>query len=647
MHKKWCSRFLYTLLFTISSLATTATPALPVEAFSQLPKVSDIELSPDGKYIAYFMNIEESTILVTMDIEKRKIHGIIKTDNERFKFSWLEWVNPDRLIFSIYFPDHRGLGVGTTETRLFSVGPTESEPRILFKPSIASKTQYKHYSQFQDRVVSLLPADPDHILVALDTDDPTYPSVYKIDVNKGGKIKFKRPKRPVRNWIADRQGRVRSGVGYDQRSGERSIWAHNLDTDKWNMLWEYKYFSQADISPLGFGLDPHKLFINAEHNGRQSVFSIDTRQATPQMTLVAHDPNYDIEGGLIYSPKTNDVVGISHGEADNSRIYWDDRYSQFQDAIDKALPDTSNKLASFSKDERKYIIYSSSNTHPGTYYFGDRDKNSLEPIISQYPELATAQLSPRRKISYTARDGLDIEAYLTLPNNYDGKPLAAIIHPHGGPMVREYGGFDYWTQFFANRGYAVLQPNFRGSSGYGHDFMMQAVGKYGLAMQDDLSDGTQWLIEQGIADPERICIVGASYGGYAAMLAASKTPDLFKCAVSFAGVSDLLEQRNKYRNYVNTVVAFDQFGRDSKQLKQTSPINHVEKITIPLLLVHGDEDRVVDVEHSREMAEELEDHNKKFEYIELENGTHYLDKQQHRTQLFQAMDSFLAKSLNE
>jgi dipeptidyl aminopeptidase/acylaminoacyl peptidase len=257
------------------------------------------------------------------------------------------------------------------------------------------------------------------------------------------------------------------------------------------------------------------------------------------------------------------------------------------------------------------------------------------------------ELPETEKVSYQARDGLKIEAYLTLPNNFDGKPIPAIIQPHGGPMVREYGGFDYWTQFFVNRGYAVLQPNFRGSSGYGHEFEMQAVGQYGMAMQDDLTDATNWLIKQGIADPGRICIVGASYGGYAALLAAAKTPDLFQCAISFAGLSDLLAQRNKARNYVNKVVALEQYGRDSKQLEDNSPINLVDKITIPLLLVHGDDDRVVDVEQSRAMVEALEDRDKKFEYIELEHGTHYLDNQQHRTTLFKAMDTFLARYLGE
>lgn len=584
-------------------------------------------------------------MLVTLDLDKRKTHGITRSDNEKFKFNWLRWASPEKLIFSIYFPHFRGLGVDTTETRLLSVDPTGGEPKTLFRPGRKSPTSYKHYSQIQDDVISVLPEEHDRILMGFDTDSPTYPSVYSVDVNTGSKTIVRRAKPPIRGWIADRQGRVRAGIGYDEDDGVRSVWVLDLETDDWNKLWEYKYFSQPDITPMGFSVDPNVLYIRADHNGRQAIFTIDTRDASPQMQLVVGDPDYDIEGGLIYSPKTNDAVGVSHGEADNSVIYWDEVYEGYQRTIDTALLDTSNHLLSFSDNELRYIVYASSHNMPGVYYYGNRISNTLEPIIQQYPELMAEKLPGSRKVSYKARDGLEIEAYLTLPANFDGKPIPAIVHPHGGPMVREYGGFDYWTQFFVSRGYAVLQPNFRGSSGYGHDFQMQAVGQYGEAMQDDLVDGTRWLVTEGIADSERICIVGASYGGYAALLAAAETPKLFQCAISFAGVSDLLAQRNRSRHYINKVVAFDQYGRDSKQLEMNSPVNLVEKITIPILLVHGEKDRVVDVEQSREMAEELDEHGKTFEYIELEHGTHYLDNHQHRTALFEAMDAFLQRYL--
>lgn len=621
------------------------TEPLPASAFSHLPTASDIELSPSGRYLAYLQNLDGGTVLATLDIKTNKVNEIVMTDNERFKFRWLEWVNDDQFIVSVIYPDYRGLGVATSETRLFAASPHSKEFKVMVKPRRRG-AHIQHFSQFQDSVVSMLPNEKNHILIELDLESQNFPGVYKVDIKEGGKEIVKSSRSPIRSWTADRQGRVRAGRGYKAQDGTQSIWVHSLEKDKWKKVWEFKTFEQPDISILGFGKDPSKLYIRADYQGRNAIYSIDTESTSYEKTLIEADPNYDINGGLIFSPKLNDVVGVYHSAVSGGRIYWDEGYASFQGALDKALPDTNNQLVSFSDDERKYILYTSDDSQPGTYYYGDRDTGALSPFIYQYPQLQDQTLSTKRKIVYKSRDGLEIEGFLSLPPGATKKPLPAVIHPHGGPMGRDYGGFDYWTQFFTSRGYAVLQPNFRGSSGYGHDFMMQAVKGYGLAMQDDLEDATQWLIDQGIADQQRICIVGASYGGYAAMMAAVKTPDLYRCAISFAGMSDLLEQRNHYRNYVNRAVAFDQFGSDSQQLKATSPRRHVEKIKIPLLLIHGEKDRVVPVRQSREMAEELEDNDKDFIYLELENGTHHLSRQENRVSLFDAMDKFLAKHLS-
>ena len=212
-------------------------------------------------------------------------------------------------------------------------------------------------------------------------------------------------------------------------------------------------------------------------------------------------------------------------------------------------------------------------------------------------------------------------------------------------MTRDYGGFNYWAEFFASKGIAVLQPNFRGSSGYGREFAEEAVQKFGLTMQDDLTDAAKWLIEKKIADPERIAIAGASYGGYAALMGAVKTPDLFRCAISFAGIGDLSALLKSSQGYMNYGVARKQLGTDKKQLKAVSPIYHVEKIKIPILLGHGNEDRTVPVNQSRDMAEKLKKEKKVYTYVELDKGDHSLSLQKNRHRFFMAMDRFLDKYL--
>ncbi len=238
-----------------------------------------------------------------------------------------------------------------------------------------------------------------------------------------------------------------------------------------------------------------------------------------------------------------------------------------------------------------------------------------------------------------------IEGYLTVPEGSKDKPLPTIIFPHGGPGVRDYAGFDYWTAALVNESYAVLRPNFRGSSGYGYDFANAANKGWGLEMQDDITDGTKWLIENGVADPDRVCIVGASYGGYATAMALVKEPDLYRCGVSFAGVMDLKRLVQHYRNFVNSRLVKNQIGDDCDDLKERSPYYRVEEIKAPLLLVHGEDDRVVDVVQSPEMFDEMKDEDKQVEYIELVNSTHYLTIQRNRSALFDAMTKFLRDHL--
>ncbi len=536
----------------------------------------------------------------------------------------------------------------TGETRLISVDPDGGKVKHLIQPKSTGKvdSDEKHYPQFRDRVISFLPDDPEHVLVSVDLEQPTYDSVYIVDIKSDGRLVKKRSRKPIRGWIADQQGRVRAGVGYDYDDAIFSLWTHDLEKDEWEQRWTYKLYSEQEVTPLGFGLDPNTLYVRTLHEGRDAIFTVSTKAGSKELTLVASDPDYDIEGGLIYSPRTRDAVGVYHGEAEDLRIYWDKNYQQFQQAINRALPDTTNEFVSFSDNERQYIIFASSDTDPGSYYIGDLDKKYLNHFLEQRPLLTETTLASRKKISYKTRDGLELEAYLTLPSSKNNGPLGTIVLPHGGPATKDYGGFNLWAAFFADQGYAVIQPNFRGSTGYGYEFKYNSVKEYGKEMQNDLTDATNWTIEQGIADPKRICIVGANYGGYAAMMGTVKTPELFRCAISFGGIADLVDLRESFRDCVSKELAFEYFGDDSKKLESTSPRHNISKINTPILLIHGDHDRVIDADQSRNMAETLDDAGKEYTYLELENGSHGLTSQKNRDQTFNIMQKFLAKYLS-
>jgi dipeptidyl aminopeptidase/acylaminoacyl peptidase len=247
-------------------------------------------------------------------------------------------------------------------------------------------------------------------------------------------------------------------------------------------------------------------------------------------------------------------------------------------------------------------------------------------------------------VVYRARDGLLIPAYLALPGPAADGPYPTILLPHGGPYARDTDHFDYWVQYFVSRGYAVLKPNFRGSTGYGDEFVVAGFDQWGLKMQDDVMDGLDWMIAEKYTDPARVCIVGASYGGYVASVAAFKTPRRFRCAVSFAGVSSLDDLVSQWQNL--------RFSEQSIQRVQTgstrdanSPLVQVEQVAVPLLIVHGDLDRRVFVEQSRDFADKLKQAGKSFTYIEQADGNHHLSLQHHRTEFFLAMDKFLQSHL--
>lgn len=281
---------------------------------------------------------------------------------------------------------------------------------------------------------------------------------------------------------------------------------------------------------------------------------------------------------------------------------------------------------------------------PGLIYFFSTEDGILHKIGVENPSLEPrGRLSSVRTIQYKARDGTSIEAILTLPGSGGAAehPRAFIMMPHGGPWARDYSRYDYWAQFLASRGYAVLQPNFRGSTGYGTEFLRKGEGQMGLAMQDDLSDGVAWAVSQGIADAKRVCIVGASYGGYAAMWGLAKDPGLYRCAISISGVSSLKAEVNDFGNSVMGKKYRDDWQRMTPDFAAVSPINAVSRITAPLLLIHGRKDVTVDHDQSARMFARMQQAGKTIEFVSIPAADHFFTREADRTALLEAMERFL------
>ena len=308
---------------------------------------------------------------------------------------------------------------------------------------------------------------------------------------------------------------------------------------------------------------------------------------------------------------------------------------------------------SWDLSRQKVIVKVDGPFQPSAFYLLDRSTHKATKIATTYRELTQADLGQVKPYPYKARDGLDIPGYLTLPPGKQPKNLPVVIMPHGGPMARDSLGFDWWAQFLANRGYAVLQPNFRGSSGYGEKFLEAGYGQWGLKMQDDVTDGVKKLIADGIADPKRICIVGGSYGGYAALAGAAFTPDLYACAASWAGVSDLGEfLRTRSQDYGRDFAMISSWSHfigdrydDSDKLDAASPAKNAARIKCPILLMHGTADSTVRINQSEIMRRALERAGKKVEFIEFEKETHYMETADTRIRVLQALEKFLAANI--
>ena len=623
-----------------------AAEPLPLDAFAALPMVEQVVLSPDGQRFAALVNAGDLTVLAVRDLAgSTALSPLLKTDNRQFRFRWIRWANNERLLVSVAYPSRRGW-VDVAETRLISIKRDGSDPVNLVRHSAFDSGS--RMAQFQDRVIDWLPEDGHHVLLEYDDDGGGEPSVFKVDVDNGRRQRVHVGRKDVTGWITDPTHRVR--VGTRQRGAEIDILLCDPDGSNWRTAWSYGMFARDVVEPMGFGNDVNKLYVSADHEGRRAVFEVDLADpALPRKLLLSH-PRLDVNGELMLAPKTHVPIGVSTGVfADTGAGIWDAGYKSFVEAIDKALPDRRNVLLQFSEDGSRYVLYSIGNGAPGRYLLGQRDKGELSPLAETYPALLGKTLATKRGYTVTARDGTSLPVLLTLPMSLAPKRLPAVLLPHGGPISMDSYEFDPWVQFLADRGYAVLQVNFRGSAGLGHEHMSAGLKRWGLEMQDDLSDAVNWLTARGTADPARICVAGASYGGYAALMGAVKTPDLYRCIISFAGVTDLLDLAAHERQFTHSAEVFKvQVGSawdDRDQLKATSPRRLAAQIKAPVLLVHGTLDRSVPLEQGEDMANALKSAGKRYRFIKQEDGDHDLSNQAHRTQFFREMEAFLAENL--
>lgn len=639
-------------MLLLGSQALQAQQQIPVETFAKLPAISQVSLSPDGSKAVVLKALFDTYHAVVLDLKTGKSKLVMAADPQNFLFNWCRFANDTRVVCSIrsyvqlrarqvsagarWFRDGR-----TTMTKLLAVDIDGGNVLQLIPEAITNVREDIEWNAVaQDQVVSWMKDDSKHILMQIAREDRVRPSVYRVNIYNNRMKRMRRVSPSVLRWYADDQGELRFAVGRLKSSGEGV--AFNIKNNRLEQV-DASHLGMAirEPTPLAVAADGQSLWVRA-NNGANTlgIHRIKLADATVVETLLSHR-QYDMDGLLLH-PQTKAPL-LAEYYADAYVVEWfDKQLGQRIEAVRDAIPGAPSQIRIVSVDNTLSTIalYTQGNgTDPAYYVYGMKDRTLLK--LAQWHQGPPVEFEA---IRYPARDGMAVPAYIALPGPKDQGPYPLVIRPHGGPFARTTGNQYFITQYLVNNGYAVLKPNFRGSSGYGDAFMAAGFEQWGMKMQDDLIDGLDWMIAQGYADPQRVCIAGGSYGGYAALVAAFKTAERFKCAVSFAGVTDLDELALRWRNFRFGAIAAAKI--QSGQLrKANSPFDQVEKIGVPLLIVHGDVDRSVMIEQSRSFVAALREVGKPVEYIEQVNGDHFFSLQSHRTEYLQALDSFLKKHL--
>ncbi len=639
---------LITLLFSFATQTIFAKASdLSVEDFFNNPDFSGLQISPNGKHLSVISSVNNRRNIVLMDVDDLSNPKPLTTFSE-YNVGGYFWANNDTILFTM---DQTG---GREALSLFKVNIKGKSKVTLLVGASFSNSGVRMAS-----IVNTLVNDPDHIIVSYNDRRVKYPDLYKLPIDsKWSKRRKKNPKMEllaqnpgdIQGWLVDNDGNIRGANALNGLKGTFSY--KDIGEKDFRVVKEYNILDE-NYGAIGFDFDNKTLFVSSNiGRDKNAIYTLDTK--TFELgEMIFGDDNVDV-GGMIFSRKQNKLLGVTYFD-DYPRVkYFDKKEESLRKSLTDAFPGKQVNYTSQSKDEMLNIVYVGNDQDPGNYYLFDRNTNKLRWLLPVRKAINPELMSPMKPIKFASRDGLEINGYITIPKESDGKMLPLILNPHGGPFgVRDYWGYNPEHQFFASRGYATVQVNYRGSGGYGRKFEQAGYGgKWGAEMQHDLTDAVNYLIKEGIADPEKVCIYGASYGGYATMAGLTFTPDLYKCGINYVGVTDvglLFETMPKRWEVAKELLKVQIGDPDDKVLMhRMSPISHVDKIKAPLMIVHGARDPRVVKQHATDLREELEDRGVTLsddEWIMKPKEGHGFRKEENRIELYTKMEKFLAKYL--
>lgn len=601
------------------------TRRIPLEDFFRKPQLAMLRLSPSGEYLAYLAPWERRLNVHVRNLrtgEERRVTNATARDIQGFCF-----VSGRRIL---YVQDT----AGDENTRLFAVDIDGANAKELTP-----------FEGVKASLVDDLEDLDDIVLIQMNQRDAEVFDVLRLDTRTGAMEVIAENPGNVQAWLTDHAGRLRVATTTD--GVNTGIVYRTNETSEWKEVATYDFKESA--TPLLFTFDDQRLYVTSNvGRDKAAIFEYDPETGAHGRLVFEH-PDVDVSD-LLYSRLRRVLTGVAFETARLEYHFFDERRAELQRLIDARLPGRDNRLSSHSRDERFYVVYSGSDRDLGGYHLLDVERRELKKLFDLAPWLNAAELAPMTPIEYTARDGLRIPAYLTVPLGVEPKNLPVVVNPHGGPWVRDSFGFHPEVQFLANRGFAVLQMNYRGSAGYGRRFLEAGFKQWGRAMQDDISDGVAHLVRMGVADPKRVAIYGGSYGGYATLCGMTLSPELYACGASYVGISNLFTWIESFPPYWKPYLEMmhEMVGhpeKDKAQYEATSPYFHVGNIRAPLFIAHGKNDPRVKQAESDQIVAALRARGIDVEYLVKDDEGHGFHNEENQFEFYRRLEAFLERHL--
>ncbi|MDB4859498.1 S9 family peptidase [Candidatus Marinimicrobia bacterium] len=604
-------------------------PNIPLEDFFKNPEKSSFQISPNGEYISYMKPWSEGNRRMNVFIKSFKSDKEIRlTQAKKRSLYGYFWLNDNRIA---YIQDKGG----DENIHIYAVNIDGSND-IDLTP----------FDNIQARITDDLEEDENFILVELNKTNPQVHDVYRLNVNDGNLELIAENPGNISGWMTDNAGLLRIAMTSDGVNS--SILYRDSEKDDFKEILTTNF--KESVSPLFFTFDNKELYVSSNrHRDKSSIYKFDLQKGF-ETDLIFEHPDVDVYS-LMRSKKRKIITGVSFYTDKQNYKFYDSWRRDLQISLENKIPDVEVRLSELSKDETKAIVVAFSDRSRGTYYFYDIPKNELTKLADLSPWLNPEEMANMKPIKYESRDGLIIHGYLTLPVNYiEGDKLPIIVNPHGGPWVRDYWGFNSEVQYLANKGYGVFQMNYRGSTGYGREFWEKSFKQWGKNMQNDITDGVNWLIDEGVADPDKIAIYGASYGGYATLAGLTFTPNIYACGVDYVGVSSLftfMESMPPYWELYRTMM-YEMVGhpeKDKDLLASASPLMHIDKIKAPLFIAQGANDPRVKKSESDQIVEALKAKGIDVPYMVKNDEGHGFYNEENQFDFYKEMGDFLNKYL--